>query len=439
MFVVVALVIDMELSNLSDLLGRQLASSWGIAIFILILIVYCLGQRSLLEFATKHAKRVSTRSRYLQTLNVIVRAIEYVYLVLFTILIFQILIESYYYTAILSIVLTISNALTIITMALLAERLFSYYRSNKNIVVLLYAVSSIVLVVTAIFTLAFMVPVLESKELQVTSDSSAKFPIFQPGSIQDILNYLYYISAIVSYLSLWISTVILLHKYSKRLGRAKFWTMMCIPIIFYIAQVIIVLLIPYLHLFDITSSSFIFYYRIIFTVSSTVGGILFGVPYLVISKKMINVPSVRNYINLSGIGFILFFVAGSATVYHTPYPPYGLATVALIGISSYFIFLGLYCSALSVSEDAKIRQQLRKYVQELPFLGVMGSAEVQQKILLMTNSIRDNFVEEFGIEPSISVDDTKRYLNEVLSEMKTLKKSSNDQRYDGEKNQDKEG
>ena len=67
----------------------------------------------------------------------------------------------------------------------------------------------------------------------------------------------------------------------------------------------------------------------------------------------------------------------------------------------------------------------------------MGSAEVQEKILLMTNSIRNNFVEEFGIEPSISADDTKKYLNEVFSEMKLLKKSFTDQRIEGEKNEDK--
>ena len=399
--------------------------------------MYCLGQRSLLEFVTKYAKRVSTRSRYLENLNIIVKAIEYVYLVLFTILILQTLFESFYYTAILSTVLTISNALTILTMALLAERLFSYYRSNKNIVVLLYGISSIILVVTAIFTIAFMVTVTR---------------------IQRTSSYIRIVSRI-SYFSTWVVTrytklpilhifncilpifvehmVILLHKYSEKLGRAKFWTMMGIPILFYIAQVIVVLLIPYLHLFDITSTSFIFYYRIVFTVSSTVGGILFGVPYLVISKKMINVPSVRNYINLTGIGFILFFVAGSATVYHTPYPPYGLATVALIGISSYFIFLGSVLFQRSLYLKMPKYQQLRKYVQEWPFLSDMGSAEVQEKILLMTNSIRNNFVEEFGIEPSISADDTKKYLNEVLSEIKTLKKSFTDQRIDGEKNEDK--
>jgi hypothetical protein len=60
----------------------------------------------------------------------------------------------------------------------------------------------------------------------------------------------------------------------------------------------------------------------------------------------------NEYLSLSTYGFILFFVSGTATIVHTPYPPFGLASVSLVGLSSYLIFVDLYYSVVAISRDS---------------------------------------------------------------------------------------
>jgi hypothetical protein len=73
--------------------------------------------------------------------------------------------------------------------------------------------------------------------------------------------------------------------------------------------------------------------------------------------------AVRNYMIISAHGLILLSASNQAIVLTTaPYPPFGLVTVSFVGLSSYLMLVGIYSSAISVSEDAIIRQTIRKSV-----------------------------------------------------------------------------
>lgn len=56
-----------------------------------------------------------------------------------------------------------------------------------------------------------------------------------------------------------------------------------------------------------------------------------------------------------------------------------------MGLSSYLIFIGIYSSAISVSEDSKLRASIRKSVEaEVNFIGNIASAE-------MTHTVTEGF------------------------------------------------
>ena len=63
---------------------------------------------------------------------------------------------------------------------------------------------------------------------------------------------------------------------------------------------------------------------------------------------------------ICGLGFLLFFSAGQSTLANTLYPPFGLATISLYGLSTFMILLGLYSSAISVSTDIELRKSIKK-------------------------------------------------------------------------------
>ena len=114
-----------------------------------------------------------------------------------------------------------------------------------------------------------------------------------------------------------------------------------------------------------------------------------------------------------------------------PYPPFGLVTVCFMGLASYLLYLGIYSSALSVSEDSRLRQTIRKAAlkESQQFLDAIGSAEmeqeIQKRVLRFSKKTKTLMEDETGISTSVDDEDIKRYLDEVMIELKGIKNNRN--------------
>lgn len=128
---------------------------------------------------------------------------------------------------------------------------------------------------------------------------------------------------------------------------------------------------------------------------------------------------------ISTLGLTLLFVSNQAIllVENTPYPPFGLVTVSFIGLSSYLLLVGIYSSAISVAEDSKLRQSIRNTVtKESRLLDSIGMAhmeqEIQRKIIEFIKQNQYRMAEETGIQSSLTEEDMKEYLDQVINEVK---------------------
>ena len=115
---------------------------------------------------------------------------------------------------------------------------------------------------------------------------------------------------------------------------------------------------------------------LIFTLTNLADGILFGVSFW-IEAKGIHDSVVRNYMIIYAYGLVLLFVSNQAIVLvSVPFPPFGLATISFMGLSSYLILIGIY-SAVSVSQDVKLRKSIRKIaINESKLLDSIETAEM---------------------------------------------------------------
>jgi hypothetical protein len=164
-------------------------------------------------------------------------------------------------------------------------------------------------------------------------------------------------------------------------------------------------------------------FTLLFIFTKLAGGVLFGMAFWLISRKVQNGRSVRDYLVISAYGFLLLLVSiqilGIITV---PYPPFGILTISIAGMSSYLVFVGIYGSAIIMTENSKLRAEIRKTVTELGFLDSIGSAELENKIEGEVRSISKNFRDKLLKETGISFDmdeaEVKNYVHEVLNEMK---------------------
>jgi hypothetical protein len=272
----------------------------------------------------------------------------------------------------------------------------------------------------------FLIVVLTDVALSNLSDrrnsaSEVNMFVFQSDIVLGNIQVISAASNFASFLLLWFATVLLLFGHSRKLGATKFWLVISIPIIAITFQFIISIPI----IAAVTTPSTDVTYITIFgqVLPAVAGGILFGVPFWIVSRTIMYNNPVRNYLVLASWGMVLLQLAGSAGVFQGSYPPYGLFCMLLTTPACYLIFVGIYSAAISVSADAELRQSIRKHaMEELRMLGDIGVASMQKQIennvLNVIKANYDSITEHSGIHPGLTEENVKEYLQEVLNEIK---------------------
>jgi hypothetical protein len=437
--VIAALIVDTSLERVSDLLGTQSsASGLSLALFIVIsVIAYGVGQYLVLSFINYRNKQIiyavdgrsSKKNRFVLTQR-LVFITQYVLTTLLISVILLIVFASYFYTIQLILSTVISYALSIFLLSLLSHRFFSWHRSNRNFMVLSYGFACGILAVNLGLGVSFVTLALWNQSPEIRPHLSVASAYFSPDSPMGILYSSYVFSEIGSFLSMWISTTLLLRHHSRKLGRAKFWVMVTIPLAYFLS--------PFIPSFlnqvaaslvnsDPISAGVLF--TLIFAVSKPTGGILFGVAFWAVARTIRESILVRDYMIMSALGMVVLFVSSQGTVINAYYPPFGLVTVLYVGLGSFMLIIGLYSSAISVSQDDKLRKTIRKNtMEESKLLDSIGTAqmgqdieqkvlEIERKVMEMAKEDADHLIIKTGVKPSLEEPDMKRYLEEVMKEV----------------------
>jgi hypothetical protein len=179
-----------------------------------------------------------------------------------------------------------------------------------------------------------------------------------------------------------------------------------------------------------TANFFTFYeqdtilFRILTTLATIAGGLLFGVSFLALARTMREIRQnvVADYLDIAGYGIALLPLPIIAYLLFIPYPPFGSATSSSLALASYVFYVGLYSSAISISEDAELRKSIRRTaVNELKLLDSIGtaqmSARLEGKVAKLVKEYSDKIISEVGVQPNLSEEDAKQYLDEVIKEL----------------------
>lgn len=422
---VVALILDTSVIRISDLTLKS-TSNWTLSLFAFISALSLAGQNLILRFI-KHNIEESTAAHKNLRLNSIYKVAITVHYVLAAILvsvILQMLITSRYDVVLLTTAITISYVFAIAMMGILSHRFFSWFRLNKSYVIFLYGLSSGMLVVNACVTLLLVNSILLARPPEVIPHA-----VLQVVKINDYptLNYAYIITTIISFIITWCATMGLLRNYTVKMRRFTYQILLILPLAYFVSQFLVFslgLLGPTLILNPI------FYgilFTIIFTLSKPIGGIIFGIGFWMIARNIHKDNVVRSYLIISGYGFLLFFTSNQAIVLaFTYYPPFGLVTISFVGLSSYLVLAGIYSSALSISQDANLRRQIRRLaIRESKLLDSIGSAQMEEEVrrrVLHVVRINKADMLEPGIPSALDEEHMHSYLNDVLEEIKRSKK-----------------
>ena len=409
--VTAAVIVDISFSFVPNL--PALRTSLTHSTFLLLASIFALASFLVLRYIRQANKDVMTRIPKFNDLHRFVEIIQYIVAAILMLTALQVVFTSEYDTPLLIIASGISYGLSIVIMGSLSALFLSWYKSNKNLVILAYGLSSAIvsisssLLIAQNYTLLYGLPA----ERNLMSEPNLPFP--------NEIMYLAALSGAVSFFLLWFSTALLLNHYSTRLGRIKFWTIMSIPIFLFVIQFTILPQItaayaaPYADMLHVILLGNV--------IPPVITGVLFGMPFWIIRRTIKN-DVVKKYMYIAAWGSALLQLTGLGIVYSAFYPPFGLYVALLTGLAAYLLLIGIYSSALTVSVDGNLRKLARTYaIEKTKLIDVVGTAqmkkEIEERVLEVSRRYTNEIIEQTGIHPSLTEQEVKGYVEDVMQEL----------------------
>jgi hypothetical protein len=425
--VTAVILIDYEFGNIADFVPEIISSTEGITLFVGTAVIFVITSLIILAYVRHISEKSGAKFLHLARTHKLVTIAQYTLIVIVAITVLQVLATMQYSILSLAASLTISYGLWIVTMILLARAFFTWYKSiashnesQSKILILILGLSMVVYVINGGSGLANSLLWLQEQNPIIASQDVAFYPDFESESLISQVGAVNQLSSTVAFILTWISTIILLRPYMEKIGKVKFWGIMGFALVYLISYPLYLL--GFLSPTGETDAE-IMNNIILVSTASVFAGLVFGAAFLSIARTLRRGTAIRQYLILAGYGMFIFYLAGSATVSQAAYPPYGLISVGFTGLSTYLIYVGLYSSAVTLSQDLTLRKTIRKSVlEQSKLLDSIATAqmekELQTSVLTIVKKTSQEMKDDSGIEASLTEEDLRDYMGIVMNELK---------------------
>jgi len=416
---IAVLSLDTIINQLSSGLGIAVSSTGGIILFLVLGIITIVCQLFILQFVNKTSIVVRTKIRHIRRMHISVTISQYFIIILFVYVMAEIALAESYSSVSSLLVTIVSYMLSILLMGTFMMIFIKWYIANRSsVLVLLYGLSFATVVIASVALLSVWTYVFEQMPITVFPTSDVYYPKTEEGSNWKILSKIYQYSDVASFFLKWGGTALILYHYSHKIGRVKYWVLLSLPVAYFS-----LIIVYHLHLYEPHEELETLIFYGIGSLNATFGGILFYLAFKLTSENFSSNQVFRDYLLMAGFGFMLFFSGTQGSVITTVYPPFGFATVSTYGLGSYLILLGLYLSALSVSQDEQLRNMIkRSTLSESKFLHSIGTSAGERKKEIVNTVLdkakwqQETIVKDIGIGTSLTEEDIKNYVEEAEEE-----------------------
>src|SRR6266480_5664362 len=221
-----------------------------------------------------------------------------------------------------------------------------------------------------------------------------------------------------------------LRYFKDQIGRATFWTLIILPPVLFLTGIFGPQLLT-------TGSQFVYMEPrfLIFRVLGTAGWVgadlVIAYAYILVAKTLgRQISSSRNkiinYLIIAALSTILVSPTTNNWITNNSYPPFGAIQRAFVVLASFLFSIGIYSVALSVAQDAELRNLARKYAKEYALLDTLGNAqenaEIIRKVVKLIHQQAGAMEKETGVESSMIDDnEVRQYLELVIRETRGKK------------------
>jgi hypothetical protein len=419
-----------------------------IILFILtVLIAYGIGSWILLGFAKHITKELRARSHLINIMHWTLTIIQFSLLGILLFILYNNIINCHDYfslcngtRSLTTSVNAISSVAASIIMGIFSFKLFSWFKSNnRNFMVLFYGLAAAALAISIAgdaFDKLYLANVVEERtppgavpqssfiyktfekyhgeiEYKVVNPQTTTLYVV-PTSKLDLYNQIIYWTSDAPYILTWAGTALLLGYYYKTTRKLdfKFWIILAVPLILYLVGSGLIFSLP-------SDIPYRFYIRLVFRAGTIASSLLFGLAFYVTARNLKSVK-IKDYLTIAAVGIATVGIANEISALQQTY---GVAAHSLVLLSSYLFVIGLYSSALSVSQDSSLRKLVKKSTVGL--LDNIATAEMEQqtlrRIMKMVQDDQQKMEEKSGISSSMTEEDIKQYVEQTIMETRKLK------------------
>ena len=426
-FVIIALIIfigiiDRSIFQLSFFEEYSPSSSLTRNIFLAVMITALITQS--IFFYKIYSDKLTPRQSKFKKLYLIPLICQLINLALIAILITQIYNESKYSKVIILLTIWINTSIGISILVVLAYRFILWLRegTRRSLVVLTYVASIMVFIllngtILIYFTLGYTTAL---SYITPTTEPSYFF-----SSPPYELSLLIIILGILSFFTLWTSSILLLTGGKEKIKK-RYFVVIGTSLVIFLSQYIILL---GFNSWTFTSfDTFYDLYTIMSIIAFPIGGIFFGFTFWILARKIgvskdssledkQEIRKVKQSMYFTSIGIILLiFSASPVDITRLAYPPFGLLSFTFMNVGALSFFLGIYSLAVAIGGSSYFRTELKKS----EFLFSIGSS--QERLSRRTNIVHllKTFKEHLLDSETVQEDIDKEYINDVIAERRRV-------------------
>ena len=416
------MIIDSSIVKFIAFGNKELPTSVNISIFITFSILFIGIVYVLYRFVnskdsdTKLKHGLTVKYSYLTISLTLYSLIS----ILVTIILQMIFMKSYNILLLFAAVY-ISHILAILFLIFLVLKSLDWLRTRRDKILSLYTISFILTALAIITSLVYATYVLSYQPSTIRQTSIHMSLLNVPRSeLVNSFGITLDVISLLSFISVWIASAVLLSTYSRKIGKLRYWTIICIPLIYF--------LFPFqtyaLNIFEplmVTSPVLTgLVNTLFFSATKQIGALFFSLAFLAASILVLT-HAIQKYLLISAIGIaILFGSIEIDSLLYAVYPPFGLITILFMPMGSYLLFTGLFLSATHVARDKVLRKEFYKNaMSQLSLLKTIGVTEMEKQIIKSHKSIMKR-TELLGIRESrVDKNTLREMLHDVVEDMDT--------------------
>ena len=301
---------------------------------------------------------------------------------------------------------------------------FRAYFSTKSKIAVIYGVAIAALSVQLISAFFYVETSLHHKAEYITSQIDPWTSYFTTPLLDELLS-LYKTTHMISFIAVWVASVILTRSYAQKTNKVKYWVIISIPLIYLLIQYSFAILnqmgaLSFLLLSK--GSIFPYFYNFFLSNVSVGSGVLIGISFFMISRSLIY-ERLKYYVIICGTGIMIIFSSSvSQILVLATFPAWAIVSVSFILPAPFLTLIGLGSATFHIAGDVSLRRFLYKSKSQFELFSALGSTEgsaaVERKINRISKEIYQNLETETLFIAKPESEDIKEYVKEVITEMK---------------------